>query len=292
MINSNKIKWFCLFIGVPMIYAMQAEEQNNLVKQQIDKSVGTDAIIYQTQSNSFEKFVRWTNEKQKTAEAILKVVGDTKESLLDIGAGDGVLTKLIEEKFTHITAVELGPHLFELLMQKCGSNKYKLFNSTFETAVLQGKFDIILSSHSFRYFQDPMACLYRIKDLLKDFGIFLLLDVSQESEFWKFYRRYEKDVLGAKSPYSVVIEYDNLLKKVFNIEKICFTTTLTIPSVDDVISIFDFFYDIDFSKIKEESLAKIKDDLQKCYGNGPIKLDFQEMMYVCSIKNGMDVIQK
>ncbi len=243
----------------------------------------SDPIIYYSKNQSFEKFLKWTNEKQKIAEEVSKIVGDKKNLLLDIGAGDGSITKLLANKFDYITAIEPVPSLFEALKKKCNSNKYTLINLPFETAALEKKFDTILVSYALQFIPNYPQEIFRIRDLLKDTGLLLIVELDQENcELWKLHRKYRQEVLGTNSPAPVTLDFTDLLKKAFNVQKIFFTATISIPSVDDAISIFDFIYDTEFSKIKKETLVKIRSEMLKDYGDGPLNLKIQQVMYICS----------
>lgn len=243
----------------------------------------SDPVIYYSKSQSFEKFLSWTNEKQRIAEEILKIVGDKKDLLLDIGAGDGSITKFVSDKFDHVTAIEPVPSLFEIMKKKCHANKYTLINSPFESTALEQKFDIILVSYALQFIPNYPQEIFRMKNLLKDSGLLLVVELDQENcELWRFHRKYRKDVLGVNSPDPVTLDFSDLLKKAFKVQKVSFFATLSIPSVDDAISIFDFIYDTDFSKIKKETLIKIKTELQQEYGNRPLDFKIQQVMYVCS----------
>ena len=253
--------------------------------KQHDKVVKKDSIFYHTKSDSFEKFVRWSDEKSKMALAIGTIIGSKKSTMLDIGTGDGSLLRLIEALFDHITAVEPGAQGFDLLSKTCSPDKYTLIHAPFEKTTLEGPFDIIMASYSLRYISNPFFELCRIRDLLKDSGKFLLIDLSPDSEFWEFYLKHEKDVLGVNVANPAEYDYRDILKKIFDVKEVHFTSTLSIPSVDDALSILDFFYDIEFSKIKEETFVKLRQEWQKEYGDGPINVHFQHIMYVCSKLN-------
>jgi len=281
--QTKIIKKICFTSLLFIVHYLQPINTFTKPQEKWNEIIGKDPIFYQTKSQSFEKFVSWTNEKTKIAKEVLKVVGKKKGSLLDIGAGNGKLTNLLESNFTHITAVEPSIHMFNLLTTNCCSDKYTLINETFEKIKLKNKFDFILASHSFRHLDNPIVEIYHIKNLLKNSGQFLLLDLSLDCDFLKFYRKYEQDVLGTNSTSPIIFDYKSLLSKAFNnIKEVHFTAILSIPSTAETINLFDFFYGIEFNKIKKETLLKIKYDLEKKYGKGPVKIKFQQIMYVCS----------
>jgi len=133
-----------------------------------------------TKEESFQHFLCWTNEKEKISQAIMKVVKDKKESLLDIGAGDGSISRLLETRFEEIVAVEPSNQLFRVLADNCDLSKYVLFNMPFEEFATDKKFDVVVASHSFQYISNPNIEIKKIRDLLKDNGIFLLINLRKE----------------------------------------------------------------------------------------------------------------
>jgi len=218
------------------------------------------------------------------AEHVIHVMDKAQGSLLDIGAGDGAITKLLEPHFAHITAIEPALPMFNILKKSCSSNKYSLINATFENQNLSDSYNIILASHSFRFLANPVLALEQINNLLQESGLFLIVDLLKESDFWKFYHTYEEDVLGYVSKDPEMLDYDRLLEPIFNFKKIYFTPTVVIPTVDDTVNLLDFFFNIDFNEIKKDALIKIRQQLFNEYGNGPVTIKFQQIMYVCSKK--------
>jgi len=58
----------------------------------------------------FERYTACSNEKEKIAEAIIRISLNTgNQALLDLGSGDGALTRMLADTFKHITAVEKNP---------------------------------------------------------------------------------------------------------------------------------------------------------------------------------------
>jgi len=250
-----------------------------------DDYKASDAVIYYSKNQSFDKFITWTNEKQRIVEEIFKLVVDKKDSLLDIGAGDGSITSLLAPKFDHITAVEPSLLLFETLKKRCASNKYSLINQPFELVTSEKKFDLILVSFALQYISNLSEEIVRMKDLLKDSGILLVIEPDQEHcELDIFHNKYGKEVLGTNfsGPVAHTIPFGDLLRKTFNVKEVHFIATLSIPSVDDAISIFDFIYDTEPSKMNNEAIAKIRTELYKEYGNKPLIFNNQEVIYICS----------
>jgi ubiquinone/menaquinone biosynthesis C-methylase UbiE len=247
------------------------------------KRVTSDPVVYLSKSKSFEKFLSWTNEKQRIAQEVLKIVGNKKESLLDIGAGDGTITKMVSDKFNYVTAIEPANLLFEDLKKKCDSSKYTLIKSNFESTELNQKFDVILMSYSLQFIKNYSQEIFRLKDILKDSGLLIVVELDQENcELWGFHRKYRKEILETDLPDPVVLEYGDLLKKAFKVEKKLFNATLSVPSVNDMMSIFDFIYDTEISKMNPKTLERIRSELLAEHGNNPLDFTIKQVMYVCT----------
>ncbi|HBL98838.1 TPA: hypothetical protein DDZ86_04310 [Candidatus Dependentiae bacterium] len=233
------------------------------------------------QGTSFEKFLSWTDEKQKTVEVLLKLIASKRGSLLDIGAGDGSVTRFLAPQFDNTTALEPAPNLFEKLSTTCNTSGYDLINKAFEATNLEKKFDVILASHSLQYIPNYAQELIRIKDLLKDSGMLLVIDLDRENcELETFHLKYM--YVATSSETNCIPPHKNLLEKYFHVREVPFIATLTIPSVDEAIGIFDLVYNTTLDTIDPKNLAKARADLYQEYGDGPIVLKNRIVIYVCS----------
>lgn len=251
-----------------------------------DKHRTSNAIIYHSRSSSFENYLKWTDEKEKTVEEILKIISAKQESLLDIGAGTGKLTKLLASKFNHITAIEPSLALFKTLKKECFQDKYTLINKPFELVTLEKQYDVIIMSFSLDYIQHYDQEILRIRDHLKETGTLLIVEIDQKnSELNDFHLKYRKAVLGTDAPEQVSLAFGNLLKKTFTVKETFFTTILTIPSVKETMGLFEFIYDTKLSNMNQKALMKIEAELYRKYGDCPIKLSNQNVIYICSKKH-------
>ncbi|KKP95867.1 MAG: hypothetical protein US13_C0002G0177 [candidate division TM6 bacterium GW2011_GWE2_36_25] len=230
--------------------------------------------------------MRWTNEKKKIVETLSSVISNNKKLLLDIGAGNGEITTGIADRFDHIVAIEPSKTLFEQLRKVCRTQKFTLVEKPFEKVILDQKFDVIISSHSFQFITNPTYELTRIKELLSDSGMLILINLKQDCEYIKLYHKFRKKIFGPESTYAqnLNFEYDimELLQQFFNVKQSFFDTQLTIPTIDDYISLLDFFYDVPLSSISPDTIMFIKKELYKDYGDNPIKINFEQAMYICT----------
>jgi|GEM_PF-2015358 2-polyprenyl-3-methyl-5-hydroxy-6-metoxy-1,4-benzoquinol methylase len=247
----------------------------------------SDPTAYTT-GNSFEKFLGWTNEKQKTAEAIERLIPEETNSLLDIGAGDGQLTKLLEKHFNHVFALEPSPLLFTKLKEKLESVNNTIINLPIEEFESDETFDVILASHVFQYIKNPSESILKIQSMLKDSGVLLVVFNEEEGTFEKLKAHYKKYMVDE----SLIGSHKNnsqqknsilrtLLESHFSVTETSFTSNVEIPSVKDFISILDFIYDTDFQNIPVEYITNMSKELYTTYGSQSLKFSFKFGIYAC-----------
>lgn len=241
--------------------------------------VNKTSIIYQT-SSSFERFLSWTNEKEFVATMILKNLHPPHHALLDIGSGDGSVTQWLTSSFDHVTLIEPSQSLHTILTQTLTDPKFLIHNQTLEMTQLTGPYDVILAAHSFRYVKDPESQLHRLSNVLSSTGRLILIEISPESRFWPFYLPYEQAIRhNLTDPMSY--DYQPLLSKLFHVEKQPFTTYVNVPSVEEGISILDFLYDVPHNQIPEVIKDQIRRDWLVQFGQGPIQIQFDHILYLC-----------
>ena len=107
--------------------------------------------------------------------------------LLEVGPGLGLFLWWAQREGADAVGLDLSRELCDALVQEglhciCGS---------FETADLQGPFDVIVMLHVLEHFYEPNAALDRARTLLKDWGI-LVLEVPN---IHKPFRSLESDSL-------------------------------------------------------------------------------------------------
>jgi len=106
----------------------------------------------------FETFQRYSNEKQQTSIKIAEIINSFRThpvSLLDVGAGDGLLTQLylskIESVPQKITLIEPSVDLINKLRlnlsQFDGLSTINILNERFQEYATDQKFDVIIASH-------------------------------------------------------------------------------------------------------------------------------------------------
>ncbi|MGD8782543.1 MAG: class I SAM-dependent methyltransferase [Ignavibacteria bacterium] len=128
---------------------------------------------------------------------------NSNSELLEIGAGNGVSTKEIYEKWlSNITVIEPGKNLCNIMQSKFG-DKVKIFNGKFEEYSEGKKYDGIFCATAFHWLDDNKY--RRASGLLKDDGILILYwnnYISDNNEVYDsiqtIYEKYHPAVKAAK----------------------------------------------------------------------------------------------
>lgn len=257
----------------------------------MDNVVYKTTQVYETGHTSFEKFLAWTDEKRVLGRSLIKRISEDRHNFLDIGGGIGELTKLIAPQFAHTDVVEPGgDEMITQLEIGLSSVSHTITRCGFEDYHPIIKYDLVLASHSFRYIQHPHQEVRRIRDtMLTPHGQFILIDISPDSdEFWQFYLTHESNF---RSVTTHVKEYDytHLLHDVFpQVSTQCVTTTLVAPSVDQLLSIMDFIYDVPWTQISDHAIQQVQTSLENRTSGlsidplGRVWVHIDHTIYLCS----------
>lgn len=238
-------------------------------------------VIYNSRSQSFSNYLKWSNEKSVVSNALKKVLGNN-QNVLDIGAGNGILTQKLSTSFKKVVAVEPSRELFLKLKEKCAGKKFFLINKGFEDFNPNEKFDVILAAYVIRYLKNTNLQLKRIRDMLKEDGRFILIANEPERKFLNFYNRFKWKILKKRATPTYV-NFSSILKENgFKFRKLKITSSLKIPNKHAAILMLDFFFDIENEKIDDETKLKIKDYLIEHFGNGPIRFNSIQHIFICS----------
>lgn len=115
------------------------------------------------------------NMKIKTALRLLKQVEKFKNAgnLLDVGCAAGHFLEAAADRGWQCYGVELSDYSASLAKKKFGEH---IYCGSFETAPLpEAFFDLIIMSDVFEHFQDPNPILEKIRTILRDDGILVIV---------------------------------------------------------------------------------------------------------------------
>lgn len=136
---------------------------------------------YDLYKNDFEFFIAHTDEKAILHEEIKKeIIAHRSESLLDIGAGNGMLSIPLSHEVKEYAAVETNPKF----VKKLSEAGLDVVEGEFPLAI-EKSFDIVLSSHSMSYSPEKYEIfLNSAVNLLHKDGILLLITFRGEEDSW------------------------------------------------------------------------------------------------------------
>lgn len=131
--------------------------------------------------NDFEKFLSHTDEKQILLAEISREIREHEiKSLLDIGAGNGLLSIPLSKEVESYLAIEPNEK-FVAKLRKAG---LKVVEGKFPLEI-PTTFDMVLASHSISYRKDLFEpFIKRAWELVKPNGIFLIITYRGHEDDW------------------------------------------------------------------------------------------------------------
>ena len=217
----------------------------------------------------FETFLRYTNEKErsaaKLAEILQKILHDHSD-ILDIGAGNGeylelALTKMKMAEEVILTLVEPSEDLFEQLRrrleQRFPDERLKTVNANLQSFVTDEQFDVILMSHLFYHVPelDRTEQLAKALSLLKPTGV-LIIVLCEKDDAYDFKMAFKPQLFGESFQALTINDVLDALPKgnQLQIAKYQAASELKIPfqeNLDDTISIIEFYLDKPWSEMPQ-----------------------------------------
>jgi SAM-dependent methyltransferase len=207
----------------------------------------------------FEKFLAHTDEKQVLlGEMAKEIEKNGAESLLDIGAGNGLLAIPLSKLIKKYVAVESKPKFVE----KLRAADLDAIEGSFPLDIA-GSFDMALSSHALSYKEENFRpYVSKSMELLNPDGLFIIITFRGQEDEWTMLLKelgmpqMDYNRLGFNS----IIEQLNSLGSV-TMRKV--TTSVAAESIEDMIDVLSFVYHggnaeqkVEFSG-KHERLKKI-----------------------------------
>lgn len=168
--------------------------------------------------------------------------------------------------------------------EKYPDKNFMFIKEAFEYVKFDKKFDVILASYSLHHFNNPKKKLRRIKELLNDNDVFLLIFL-EPCEVWNFHLKFRQTSPenSRVTPNGLSFDIEKELMKSFELKKINFHSFISIPFVQDTLNMLDFFLNEEHENIKQETMNKVKKYLTKKHGNEPVTFDVRHGMYVCKV---------
>lgn len=229
----------------------------------------------------FETFLRYTDEKEKSATLLANILQDNlveDPKILDIGTGNGeylslALSKLKDLGKIQLTLVEPSDDLVKQLRARfkelVPASDLKVIQSNLEDLASDELFDVILMSHLFYHVPRPLWAeqLAKALSFLKPGGI--LLVVLREKDAAYDFKMAFKPILFDKSFKALTIDdvLDALPKNEnIKVAKHSVASELKIPleqNMDDTLAIIEFYLNKQWGEIpksvQQDALGFIKE---------------------------------
>ncbi|MCF7866514.1 methyltransferase domain-containing protein [Candidatus Woesearchaeota archaeon] len=188
-------------------------------------------LKYETEKNTKGKS-ELTNE-QVTARNFDKVLTEniiekikpfaklSSANVLDVGCGDGKKGRYLAQKSFSYTGIDLDEQRIRIASNLVKSKKITFFNDSFENFQTEKLFDVVYFIFSWRYMKNFNSILKKLKSLLSDKGVIVIVEPSEKTENWKspYLRKSSKDF--DENIFNETIEKINLAINILkNSEKI------------------------------------------------------------------------
>ncbi|TFB13942.1 class I SAM-dependent methyltransferase [Candidatus Marinimicrobia bacterium MT.SAG.4] len=187
--NRNLLIYTCLLCKSDNIYIVGRKVEGNkerqtavckncgLIYRKLEKKESYISTNYYQKSepdqNNLQKgYNRGIEIEQWISDTLLDNGFNKQTKVLDIGSGHGgVLKKIHELHGCDILGVEPDTSFAKYASEKMG---VPTINSDFEEVKIEGKFDIVIMSHSIFCFKSPDVILLKVKSILIEGGILFI----------------------------------------------------------------------------------------------------------------------
>lgn len=128
-----------------------------------------------------------SSRRVKNAKSIANAIIDSVElsedmTIMDFGAGTGLLSYFIAPFVDTIVAVDVSPSMLNVFSQKSDEFEcnIEIIEADLSTDKIDRKFDGIISSMTLHHLEDTTALLYSLYDMLESDGFIALADLDSE----------------------------------------------------------------------------------------------------------------
>ncbi len=152
--------------------------------------------------------------------ALTNINNDKKIKILDLGCGPGELISELTNKFKNIeiTGIDFSEKMLEI-SNKRNPLATHIKMDTAELSKLEGKYDIIICTHSLPYYKDPKNVFKQLHRVLKSEGKILVGFASGNNFYDKFVLSFVKLTTG-KANYPSDNNFRFLVAPYFNVENL------------------------------------------------------------------------
>lgn len=153
----------------------------------------------------------------KALASILKA--GQKYQLLDMGCGTGQLLRELQRTFPEFEVEYTGVDISAKMIEKCreqdeADTRY-IISSIADFAAHKAQFDLIICAHSFPYYEDKAKAMDIFHQLLRENGVLLLVQASENNLYDKIILFFVKFTTG-KAQYLSVKNILSMVKSKFS----------------------------------------------------------------------------
>jgi SAM-dependent methyltransferase len=155
------------------------------IERKICRPYGYESRAYAV---AFERFLSRTDQKRKASDAVLDAFGEGSiEAFVDVGAGDGTLTKMVSRNCRNKVLIE--PNAFFGRQAALRLPDARIFQKKIQDIDFSMQADAVLVAHVFFHI-DPgewLDVLRKCRDLLRVGGILVLLLQNKSTDYMKIF---------------------------------------------------------------------------------------------------------
>jgi len=100
-------------------------------------------------------------------------------SILELGYGDGITTKILSQRFNNYFVIEGSKILYDVACRKFP--KIQFFHSLFEDFIPAKQFDRVLALHVFEHVEAPVELMLKIRNWINEGGELVVIVPNAES---------------------------------------------------------------------------------------------------------------
>lgn len=125
---------------------------------------------------------RVTNAKHIAVSIVNNIALHKEMTVMDFGAGTGLLSFFIAQKIATIVAVDNSPSMLAVFQEKVSefSAKIEFIEKDLSKETLARTFDGIISSMTIHHLEDTLALFYKLYSMLEEGGFVAIADLDSE----------------------------------------------------------------------------------------------------------------
>jgi ubiquinone/menaquinone biosynthesis C-methylase UbiE len=149
--------------------------------------------------------------------SLADIINDKKIKILDLGCGPGELISELTDNYNNIeiTGIDFSEKMLEISKKRNSSANHIKMDAA-ELSKLNGKYDIIICTHSLPYYKEPRKVFEELYNLLNSGGRILVGFASGDSFYDKLILSMVKLTTG-KANYPSDIKFRQLISPCFNV---------------------------------------------------------------------------